>query len=232
MAFPPTHWSAVYRAGASDQAARSSLEELCRAYWPPLVAYLRRRGVAEAQAEDWVQGFLTAFIDGRGLARADADKGRFRSYLLGALRKHVAADQARATALRRGGGIPPVAELDAVVDATVEADLEAEYDRRWAQTLVSRVLEDLSLEAERRDQRARHEALVVHLFDADPPSHQATAERLGLAEGAVKVAVHRLRRRFGELLRREVETTVADPADVDDEIRALLAALQPRDLFS
>lgn len=229
--FPTTHWSAIHRAGLrGDSAARRSLADLCRAYWAPLVAYLVRRGFSSTDAEDHVQGFLTQFIDGQSIARADADRGRFRSYLLGAMKRFMAQQHEYATAQRRGGDVATAVLDDAVLDRvgarTAAYAPEAEFDRRWAQVVLSNVRTRMRAEHEARGQGERFAVLEPHFFDVDPPCHASTAARLGMAEGAVKVAVHRLRRRFGELLREEVATTVDDPRDVDDEIRALLVAAQ------
>lgn len=234
--FPTTHWSVVARAGAvGGPEVRRSLEELCRAYWNPLHQYLIRRGYAPTDAEDHIQAFLAAFVSGTAIARADSGRGRFRSYLLGSLKRFLAADAERQRAYRRGGGATPASfEHAAQTGAHREqiVDLDVEFDRMWARAVLERVRDRLREEHRTRGTQGRFEFLEPYLLELDPPPHAATAARMGLAQGAVKVAVHRARRRFGELLRIEVAATVQGPADVDDEVRALLGAIEAQSNFS
>lgn len=211
--------------------ANAALETLCRAYWYPLYAYLRRAGSAHDEAEDLVQGFFARLIEKRDF-RAQRERGRFRSFLLAALRNFVANERDRERALKRGGR-ERLVELDA--DAGVRFEREARdddtpeklYERQFALALLDEVTARLAEEQLRAKKGAQFERLSAYLSQgSDEVPYGAIAVELKLSEGAVRVAVHRLRKRFGELLRLAVADTVADPADVEDELRALLAALQ------
>lgn len=211
--------------------ANAALETLCRAYWYPLYAYLRRAGSAHDEAEDLVQGFFARLIEKRDF-RAQRERGRFRSFLLAALRNFVANERDRERALKRGGR-ERLVELDA--DAGVRFEREARdddtpeklYERQFALALLDEVTARLADEQRRAKKGAQFERLSAYLSQSsDEVPYSVIAAELKLSDGAVRVAVHRLRKRFGELLRLAVADTVADPADVEDELRALLAALQ------
>ena len=232
--FATTHWSLVLAARLDDAGqpqAREALEQLCRAYWYPLYAFVRYRGYASHEAQDLTQAFFTRVLETDGLASATPERGRFRSYLLGAMKHYLSNEWQRANAAKRGGGERFV-ELDGLepearhaLEPATSSDPDASFDRAWALEAVQRVLKTLRTEAEADGKVERFEALKASLTGAEPRRGE-TAERLGLTPGAVKVAVHRLRQRYRELLRAEVAHTVADPADVDDELRHLVAALR------
>lgn len=232
-AFPETSWGLVLAAG-NDSGGRAAFAELCRRYWTPIYASLRRHGFASAKAEDLTQSFFLRLIEDRTIERAESERGRFRSFLLGALRRFLSDDRERESALKRGGGEGPL-PLDivaiesrlAINDDEVDS-LDLEFDRQWAQTLVDNALQTLRDEHVRSGQGDLFELLQSCLDPgAAPPSYEQIAKRLDRNEGAVKTAVHRLRRRFRENLRREVEVTVADPREIDKELaylRDVLAA--------
>ena len=234
--FATTSWTLVLRATRDDEgetAARLALEQLCRAYWYPLFVFVRCRGYAEDEAEDLTQAFFAQIIERRGLATADPERGRFRSYILGAMKHFLANEWHRLKTKKRGGGIEFVG-LDALAPETLHGlepshapDPEAAFDRRWAEQTITRAMIALREESESRGKGPLFEVLRSTLTGEDPPRSE-TAARLGLTPGALKVAVHRLRQRYREILRAEIGQTVDDPADVDGEIRHLLAALRGR----
>lgn len=230
--FRTTHWSVVLEAGAGTEAARAALEALCRQYWYPLYAFVRRRGHDPTEAEDLTQEFFARLLASGGVTGLSQEKGRFRAFLLAALKNFLANEWDKASRLKRGGGnsfvsldeLDPEARL-AVEPASSAAD-EVLFDRQWARALTARVMERLRTEAERDDTIERFEALKVFLAsEPTGESYDSLATRLGLSVSAVKSAIHRLRRRYGQLLRAQVADTVREPGDVEDEIRHLFAAL-------
>ncbi len=231
--FATTQWSLVLEAGrAGSPGAGEALARLCSLYWYPVFAFVRRRGHDPAEAEDLTQGFFTRLIDKRELAGADPDRGRFRSFLLSACQHYLANEHDRRTAQKRGCG-QAVASLD-VMDAEArygralahDETPEALYERQWCLTLLAGVLDDLREEYEASGRGARFERLKRFLTSDDEAGSQAEAARdLGLSEGAVKVAVHRLRARYRETLRATIAATVASPDEVADEIQYCLRVL-------
>ena len=232
-AFAPTHWSMVLAAGRRTAPSAEALERLCHAYWPPIFAHLRRAGHGLHEAQDLTQEFFSRILADESLASVTPQKGRFRSWLLGALKHFLTNEWRRNTAQKRGGG-RPVFSLDAMEPGVREAceprDHDAPdvaYDRRWAETVLARVNARMRREYESAGQGERFEVLKVYLLAGrDPASYAATAERLGVSESAVKSAIYRLRQRYGALLRDEIAATVQDEAEVEDEIRCLLEALR------
>ncbi|MEM7306569.1 MAG: sigma-70 family RNA polymerase sigma factor [Planctomycetota bacterium] len=232
--FTTTRWSLVAAARpdeASRTRARAALEDLCRAYWYPLYAFVRYRGHGSQEAQDLTQSFFARVIEKDGFASADPGRGRFRTYLLGAMKHFLANEWHRARAQKRGGEVRFV-ELGALEPDALDAleparpaDPDAGFDREWALRSTARALERLREESERAGQEERFEALKGCLTGAEPDRSE-TAARLGLTAGALKVAVHRLRQRYRELLRAEIAQTVADPSDVEDEMRHLVDALR------
>jgi RNA polymerase sigma-70 factor (ECF subfamily) len=230
--FQTTHWSLIQRAGGCAQDAANALEELCRGYWPPVYVFVRRRGFDVHTAQDLTQEFVTRLLDDGSLFRADPARGRFRSYLLGALEHFLANERQRSRAWKRGGRTLVFSFEDAEEDgrealAPVDSDSpEKVFERRWVETVIARVSARIRREYEAAGQEARFEALKVHLPDVHGPvSYTETAARLNLTVSAVKSAIHRLRRRYGELFRAEVAQTVASAGDVEEEIRWMLSAL-------
>ena len=232
--FATTHWSIVLAAGQSPSTdAGAALEELCRIYWRPLYAFVRRQGREPEEARDLTQEFLAHLLRRDDFSRVAPDKGRFRSFLLTALSHFLANDWTRARRLKRGGGIPPLSiERDAeewLAREPAHLDTpERAYDRRWALTLLERALHRLRTESVTHGRGDVFEALEGALGgDRAEGGLDAVGERLGLSVGAVKTALHRLRRRYGELLRECVAETVERPDQVEGELMDLLQALRP-----
>jgi RNA polymerase sigma-70 factor (ECF subfamily) len=231
--FRTTRWSLVRAAGGgAAPGSREALEELCRTYWYPLYAYARRAGHGAEDAQDLVQGFFARFLARNYLAGLD-ESARFRSYLLGALRNHRANEGERARALKRGGGEAPLsidlcdAEQRYAREPADPATPERLYARKWALTVLERVLERLRLEQEELGRAALFERLRPFLVASETGESLAgVARELGLGDSAARVAVHRLRTRYRELLLQEVAHTVDRPQDVEDELRELFAALE------
>jgi RNA polymerase sigma factor (sigma-70 family) len=234
--FLTTRWSVVAAAGGQRPAppadVRAALSELCAAYWPPLYAFARRRGSSPADAADLVQDFFARLLEKGDLADADPQRGRFRAWLLTAFKHHASNLRDRERALKRGGGKAPL-PLDAgdaeqrfgpqLADPRTP---EAEFERRWALLVLDRALQRLTAEQQRAGKTRELEALRPFLVAGEEGAPYAQiAERLGRSEGAIKVAVHRLRRRYGELLREEVAGTLADEREVEEELRDLTRAL-------
>jgi RNA polymerase sigma factor (sigma-70 family) len=231
--FPTTRWSRVIAAGDPDAPrARESLADLCAAYWYPLYAYLRRRGQDPDRARDLTQDFFADALERGLLARADPARGRFRSFLRAACVNYLANSLDRDRALKRGGGRAALSIDSVDAEGRYARELADEltperiFDRSWALTLLERVLDRLGREYDEVGRSATFEALRGGLVGGPEGVPYATiAARLGTTEGAARVAALRLRRRYGELLRREIASTLDDPADVEDEIRDLFAAL-------
>lgn len=231
--FVTTQWSAVLAAGQGDSAqARSALEELCRQYWPPLYAYVRRAGNSREEAEDLTQEFFARLLAGNTVARADPARGRFRSFLLASLKHFLAHEWEKSRARKRGGGArflplefdtaethcaPPVAPGDTPDRA---------FDRQWALTLLDVVLGRLRKEYSDSGRDALFLALKDTLSGGRSESpYRELGARLAMSEGAVKLAAHRLRRRYREMLREAVAQTVCTPEEVEEELRQLWTAL-------
>jgi RNA polymerase sigma-70 factor (ECF subfamily) len=233
--FATTRWSLVLAAGKQRPSveAREALAALCEAYWYPLYGFLRGRGHSPADAEDLTQAFFTAVLEKQLLSRADPAKGRFRSFLLKCLQNFSANVNAKTKASKRGGDARTMS-LDFAVgedrlcrEPTTEETPERTFDRRWAVALLDGAMSQLKAEAHQSGKGEHFEALGPYLIVDDAArSYAETATSLGLSEGAVKVAVHRLRRRFRDIVREEVLQTVSSPADIDDELRHLLSAVQ------
>lgn len=229
--FRTTHWSLVLEAGVSSDDGRSALEALCRDYWYPLYVFVRRRGFAPAEAEDLTQEFFAHLLADERLAVATPERGRFRSFLLGALKNFLANEWDKTRCLKRGGDVELLhwdgldAEARCRLEPADSGTAETGFDRHWAETLVAGVLARLRAEAERDAGPERFEGLKPFLVTDAPARYADIAGQLGLSEPAVKSAIHRLRRRYAELLRAAVAETVPSAADVEDEIRHLFATL-------
>jgi len=233
--FPTTHWSIIIAAGSPESPRyREALETLCREYWFPLYAFLRRRGYGPDDAQDHTQGFFAHMLEKQDLCRADPNRGRFRSFLL-AMLKHFAADaREQAQAQKRGGGKRvislDVAEAEARYAAEPAHQLSPEklFERSWALTVLGRTMTRLRQDMAAGDKSVLFEHLKAHLGGrTNAVPYRELAARLNMSEGAIKVAMHRLRKRYRELLREEVAQTVSAPDQVEDEIRALFTALAP-----
>lgn len=228
--FHTTRWSVVLAAqGKSSKDARQSLETLCNQYWAPLYAYVRHRGHAEHDAQDLTQAFFARLLEKDWLATAESERGRFRTFLLMALKRFLANEWDRSQALKRGGSAK-IVSLDAVEPISLPdsqaLSVESLYERRWALTLLESVMQRLREEHEAAGRLAEYERLKPCLTaERGGIDYDALAAALNMQPASARSSVHRLRKRFRELFRDEVAGTVADPSDVDDEMRAVIDAL-------
>lgn len=230
--FATTRWTLVLQAGSSTPSAAAALEQLCRTYWFPLFSFVRRRGLPPHDAEDLIQSFFSFLLEKNIFTRADPERGRFRTFLLRALQNFQANERARAGTLKRGGGVAFLSfdELQAEAryqsEPSTEISPERLYDKKWATSLLDRVLQILRQDYTAAGKGPLFEELRGFVWGGGGEmNYRLLGRKLGLSEAAVKVAVHRLRQRFKECLQTEVAHTVASPADVEDELRQLLAAL-------
>jgi RNA polymerase sigma-70 factor (ECF subfamily) len=235
-AFPTTRISLILAArGESEPVAREALAALCRSYWYPIYAYLRRLGHTQEAAEDLTQGFFARVLEKHYFDDFERQRGRFRSYLLTALKHYVANERDRDHAQKRGGAVATLS-LDTVLAAaetryrlepSTELTPERIFEQQWALAVLARVQERLAGEEADGGRRERYDRLKVFLTGEDSDVRYRTlAEEMQTTEGAIKVSIHRLRRRFKDLLREEISHTVAHADDVGDELRHLLTALR------
>jgi len=230
--FATTHWTVVLAAGRRHTPqSDGALEELCRTYWFPLYAYVRRRGHNKPDAEDSVQAFFARFLAKNYLAGLSAERGRFRAFLLASLKHFLINEWKKSQRLKRGGGEKNLlldwqtADTKFQVAATNEPSPDKAFDREWALALLVKVIERLQRECEVDGKIKLFEQLKFFLTAGKGAlSHTDAAKKLGMDEAAVRVAVHRLRKRYRVLLRDEIAQTLADAADVDEEMRALFGA--------
>ena len=232
-AFETTLWTVVLGAqeGSSPESSQA-LEVLCSTYWYPLYAFVRRRGCGPQEAEDLTQSFFEHLLHKNGLKGVGREKGKFRSFLLTALTNFLNNEYEKARTLKRGGQ-NVIQSFDAIVaeqrygkEPFEEMSPERLFDRRWAFTVVSQVLAQLQQEYQARGKAALFQELHPLLTgELNPGVIATTAQRLGIKEGTLKVALHRIRRRFGEVLRSQIAQTVATPEEVEEEIRSLFSAI-------
>jgi RNA polymerase sigma factor (sigma-70 family) len=234
--FASTRWSLVLTAGRGDAPdADAALAALCQIYWYPLYAYVRRSGYPADEARDLTQEFFARLLEKHYLRAADSELGRFRSFLLTALKRFLSKERHHARTQKRGGGRRVLSldfeqgegrfRLEPVTDVTAETI----YERRWAFTLLDQVMARLREDFERAGKGGDFNQLKVYLTgDAAAPSYREVAATLETTEGAVKVAVHRLRHRFREVVLAEIAQTVAAPEDADEELRHLFEAIRSR----
>ena len=231
--FVTTHWSAVVTAGqADDPAAQAALEGLCQVYWFPLYAYVRRKGYGVADAQDLTQEFFRRFLERHSFGTADRQKGKVRSFLLASLEHFLAKEWTRANRLKRGGGRTIIAwdacdpEERYRIEPADDWTAERMYDRRWALTVLEQAMLALATEYAAAGRESLFEALKPVISGGDDDvSYPDLATRLQMSPGAVRVAVHRLRQRYGEAVRMKVAELVQRPEDVEGELRHLFAAL-------
>ena len=230
--FATTHWTVVLAAGQKrTPQSDNALEELCRTYWFPLYAYVRRRGHSKEDAEDLTQAFFARFLEKNYLDGLNAEHGRFRAFLLASLKHFLANEWDKARAQKRGGGVAHLsldwqtADSKFQVADTVEPSPDKAFDREWALALLAKVIERLQKECEAEGRSKLFEQLKIFLTAGKSGTAQAEmAKNLGMEEGAVRVAIHRLRKRYRELLRDEIAQTLSDLAMVELEMQALFGA--------
>ena len=237
--FVPTRWSLILSAAhfaSEEQRARDALAELCRTYWRPIFSFVRARGYSIEDAQDLTQDFFVTILKKNWLQHADRNRGRFRSLLLRSLQNFLINAAEKTHARKRGGGAEFISWDDWMAEAPSQLSLPAQalkslpperlFDLAWATTVVEHALHRLREECESRGKLWLFQALSCHLTDErDELSYAKLSAELGMAETAVKKQLHTMRQRYRSLLRDEVSQTVEDPADVDDEIRYLCAAL-------
>jgi DNA-directed RNA polymerase specialized sigma24 family protein len=230
--FATTRWTVVVAAGRGRTPQSDlALEELCRTYWYPLYAYIRGRGYTREDAEDLTQAFFARLLEKNYLEGLSSEKGKFRAFLLAALKHFLANEWDRARRQKRGGATTPIsldwqsADARYQIDPADNLSPDKLYDRAWAVTLLERVIVRLRDESAADDKSKLFEELKPFLMAGKSaiPYAQAAAS-LDMTEGALRVAVHRLRRRYRELLREEIGQTLSDPAQVEEEVRALFSA--------
>jgi RNA polymerase sigma-70 factor (ECF subfamily) len=232
--FATTHWSVVLSAAHDSHSpqARDALAKLCQTYWYPLYAYVRRRGHGAQDAQDLTQAFFARLLERHWVGDAHRERGRFRTFLLTAMSRFLADEWDKLRAQKRGGNVIHVpiqldtAETRYGCEPASQATPEQCFERRWALTLLETVLQSLQAEYENEGKASLFAALNPCLVgDRDAQPYAALAARLQLSEGAVKVAVHRLRKRYRHRLRTEIARTMAEGENVDDELRHLFAVL-------
>jgi RNA polymerase sigma factor (sigma-70 family) len=234
--FPTTHWSVVQAASLSTSPqARAALESLCTTYWPPVHAYIRRCGYSTDDAADLTQAFFARVIEKGDVGHARHELGRFRTFLLTAVRHFLLNQADHDRAAKRGGGRPHVSigapsadDLARFVEPASDETPETIYEQRWALTVLDVAMQRLQQLSETAGELAQFAALRPFLTGEETASYAEAARTLQKAEGAVRVSVHRLRRRFGRCLRETLADTVSDPADVDAELAYLLDVLSRR----
>ena len=227
-AFLTTRWSRVVRAGDGDaDTALQALGELCRDYWRPLYFFARRKGNSAEDAQDLTQGFIAKLLESGSFSRANRELGRFRTFLLGAFVNYMANQHRSQMTEKRGGDV----QLESLDDPDLETDYAAHdtmtperlYERSWALALLERVMLRLREEYEKAGRLRLWEAIEPQLTGgAGRPGYAKMAAELGMSESALTVAVHRMRKRYGVLLREEIAATVVDAPEVDDELRHLM----------
>jgi RNA polymerase sigma factor (sigma-70 family) len=230
--FKTTHWSVVLSAGDQESPqARAALATLCRTYWYTLYVFVRRQGQSPEDAQDLVQGFFAKAIEKNFVAAAEPEKGRFRSFLLLALKRYMANEWDHANREKRGGGNEIISldgqntEMRYKAEPADEMSPEKAFERQWALTMLQQVLDRLRTEFSASGKMRLFEELKVFLSGEKGGPYAEIGAKLGMTESAIKVNVHRLRQRYRELLRLEIADTVSSPEAIDDEIRNLFAAL-------
>ena len=232
--FATTHWTLVMDAADSRaEGATQALEQLCQTYWYPLYAYVRRTGRPSDEARDLTQEFFSRLLAKKTLKVADKNRGKFRTFLLTALKNFLAKEHEKSIRQKRGGGATHLsldfqdAEGRYLHEPSHDSAPDRLFEREWAKALLQRVLMRLRDEFAAAGQRERFEALSAHLVEPDESdSYAGTALKLGMSEGSVKTAMHRLRGRFRELYRQEIAAVVAGPEEIEAEIQHLFRTLE------
>jgi RNA polymerase sigma-70 factor (ECF subfamily) len=235
--FETTNWGTVINAGKDGgPARRDALEALCQKYWPPLYLFVRRLGHSVEDAQDLVQGFFSFLLEKNHIEKADSERGRFRTFLLNSLRGYIANERRKQERQKRGGGVLfiPLQDLHRV-EATIQSlepvpNAADSFDRAWALSILDVAMGDLKVRYEQKQQGTLFEELRATLSGNNASdSYEAIGLRLGKSPGAVKIAVHRMRRQFSEGLRQQITETLSDPteAEIEEELHHLLYSLDP-----
>ncbi len=230
--FETTDWTLVRTAKGSDRSAQAALARLCSAYWYPLYAFVRHLGYSPDDAADLVQGFFATLLEKHYLADVDPEVGRFRTFMLSSLKHFLSNQRAKDKALKRGGGVR-VMSLDSeeaerrwTFEPAGDETPEDVFERRWARMVMERAMGRLRAERNAVGKAREFDMLMPYLTGEEPhPPYSEVAKALGSSSGALRVAVHRLRNQFGDLMRHEIRQTVTDPDEIDDEVRHLLDTL-------
>lgn len=227
--FPSTAWTIVVQAQGADAGAQRALEQLCRSYWSPLYAFARRSGWSREDAEDATQAFFTRIVEGSYLEHARREKGRLRSFLLTCFKRYLGDQREKARAIRRGGdreilSFDAAALEEVLAGEGFDGSPERAFDRRWAHAVLDAALDELEREYRDRGKADLFQEISPFLTGGDE-GYRGPAERLGMQENAVGVAVYRLRKKFAETMRRLVLATVDDPGEVESELRHLMSSL-------
>lgn len=232
-AFPETPWTVLARASEPNTLGSDALAHLCELYWYPVYAYIRRRGKSSHDAEDLTQAFFAEFLRRRDFACADRERGKLRSFLATSVSHFLSQDYRKRSAEKRGGGKPALsidsadAEKRYALEPVDRLSPEKLFERRWAMTVLENVLEELRKDYRKQDKEEVFTTLSEFLNGRQASLNYAEAgEKIGLSEAAVKMAVHRMRKRFRNTLFRHIAATVEDEADVEEEIQWLLSAFQ------
>jgi RNA polymerase sigma-70 factor (ECF subfamily) len=230
--FLTTHWSNIFSASMIGKPEREiALERLCRAYWYPIYSFIRRKGFNAHDAEDLTQGFFARFLEKNYVADADSSKGRFRTFLLNCAQNFLANEWDRKNAQKRGGGVEvisldaPTAEERFHLEPAHDISPEKAFERQWVEAVLESVLRQLKQELSAAGKEEQFESLKIYLEDRGAVPFEEMAKRLGVTEAAVKGVVRRMRQRYRDLFRQEIERTVADPREVEGEIRHLIEVL-------
>ena len=233
--FHTTHWTLVLQAGKADadDAARKALDVFSETYWPPLYTFVRRRGYSPSDAQDMVQGFFAHLLEKNTLSRADQEKGKLRTFLLGSLQNYMLKQRERMSAIKRGGGEQIVSFDDKLIDAeaamhaTMHLNEVTSYDAAWASSVVARAWKNVREKFVSEGKQEWFDALKPFVAGGttQPPDQQTTAEKLGTSVENLRVSLSRLRQRYRHALRAEVASTVSDPNDIDGELHYLYKVL-------
>jgi RNA polymerase sigma-70 factor (ECF subfamily) len=229
--FMTTRWSRIVAAGQEDgDRSRQALGELCRDYWKPLYFFARRKGKSPEDAQDLTQGFIASLLESQTLSRADKSLGRFRSFLLSSFTNYIINEHRQGTALKRGGGRPTLPLDDPGVEESYAAQEtttpELLYDRSWALALLNRGMQRLREEYAKAGRLPLYERIQPIVSGSGGGlGHAQIAAELGMTEGAVTVSVHRMRKRYGQLLREEIAETVESEAEIESELRHLISVV-------
>jgi DNA-directed RNA polymerase specialized sigma24 family protein len=225
--FAATRWTLVAQARGNDTDSKAALSELCDAYYKPVVAFLACEGRSPDAARELAHEFFAIILAGKSLGGAERGRGRFRSYILGAVKHFLADHREKANAEKRGGGIENI-PLDTATSAGLslpaQTDDDRRFDRQWALTIIARALDVISAELSDAG-KAAHFLVLKPWLMGDGGAQSVAATQLGMSESAVKVAIHRLRQRFRQAVKAEIAHTVPAESDVDDELRHLVAVL-------